>query len=150
MDEVARWLEGPPHAALLDRPRNPPVRLLLAQETEDSEQVAYLGAIDHVGVGNPCPGHAQVERAVPLEGKAALGLVDLHGGDADIQYDAVEPFDRRMIGKIGELRMNKGQMPSARLDHPLSAGNGGRIAIKSNDTGTGLKDRCRIDRKGVG
>src|SRR3546814_10084990 len=49
-----------------------------------------------------------------------------------------------MIGKIGELRMNKVQMPSARLDQPLSAGNGGRIAIKSNDTGTGLKDRCRI------
>ena len=33
--------------------------------------------------------HAHVERPVGAEGEAALGLVDLHRGDADVEHDAV-------------------------------------------------------------
>ena len=35
--------------------------------------------------------HAHVERPVGAEGEAALGLVELHRGDADVEHDAVEP-----------------------------------------------------------
>ena len=49
--------------------------------------------------------HAHVERAVGLEGEAALGLVELHGGDADVEHDAVDRGDALLDGcrvQIGE------------------------------------------------
>ena len=45
--------------------------------------------VDQIGGGRALGAHAHVQRAVAHEGKAALGLVQLHGGDAEVEGHAV-------------------------------------------------------------
>ena len=54
-------------------------------------------------------GHAHVERAVGAEGKAAIGLVELHRRDADVEHDAVD------------LRLGEFVEPGERPMHQLAA-----------------------------
>ena len=46
------------------------------------------------------PRHAHVERAVGAEREAAIGLVELHRGDADVEHDAID----LRLGKFVEPR----------------------------------------------
>ena len=48
---------------------------------------------EDVGRGAALVLHAHVERRVVAQGEAARGFVELHGGDADVEHDAVEPGD---------------------------------------------------------
>ena len=57
---------------------------------EDVGDHGFVGAVENVGGGRPFGAHAHVERAVVLEGEATLGFVQLHGGDADVEHDAVD------------------------------------------------------------
>ena len=63
---------------------------LLAQLVEDVGQRLLVERVDHVGGGRAVARHAHVERAVGLEGEAALRLVELHRGDADVEHHAVD------------------------------------------------------------
>jgi hypothetical protein len=51
----------------------------LAQPEENVGQLGRLIAVDDIGGADAFARHAHVERAVAHEGKAALGLVQLHG-----------------------------------------------------------------------
>ena len=46
----------------------------------------------------PSPLHAHVERPVAAEGEAALGLVELHRRDADVENDAVDALEAGFRG----------------------------------------------------
>ena len=63
---------------------------LLAERRDDGGEIALGGARHHVGGARPVAAHAHVERTVEAEGEAALGLVELHRGDAEIEHDAVD------------------------------------------------------------
>ncbi len=67
-----------------------PRRALFAVEIEDIGERLGFELIDQVGGAAPGALHAHVERAVEAEGKAALRLVELHGGHADVEHDAVK------------------------------------------------------------
>ena len=88
--KVERALERALLAPPLDHPRDAAGMPLLAEEAEDAREIAWLEAVDHVGSRRAGLGHAHVERAVGAEGEAAIGLVELHRRDADVEHDAVD------------------------------------------------------------
>src|SRR5690606_29104743 len=88
--EVAGTLEGTNGAPLFDQPRDAARVALFAEHPDDARQIAHLEAVDNVGSARPFLRHAHVERAIAAERKSALGLVELHGGDADVQHYAVD------------------------------------------------------------
>ena len=63
---------------------------LLAERRDDGGKVA-LGCRGHdIGRGRSVAAHAHVEGTIAAEGKSALGLVELHRGDAEVEDDAVD------------------------------------------------------------
>ena len=76
-------------APLLDHAGDAPGMPLFAEQAEDARKVAGLEAVDDVGRAWAGLRHAHIERPVGAEGEAALGLVDLHGRDADVEHDAI-------------------------------------------------------------
>ena len=78
--------------------------------------------------------HAHVERAVALEREAALGLVELHRGDADVEHDAV---DRREALRRRRCRSRSPKRPSTSVRRPPD------VADERAAGGDGARDRDR-------
>jgi len=55
------------------------------------------GTVDDVGRARPMLPHAHVERPVMTEGKAPLRLVQLHGGNADVEHHAIDKLVHRLV-----------------------------------------------------
>jgi len=76
-----------------------------------------------------------------LEGEAALGLVELHRGDADVERHAVDRL-HTVVGKRlthpAETLRNQRQAPPARGRQSLAGSNRVRIAIEGEYTGRAL------------
>ena len=53
----------------------------------------FIGSIEPVGRALARLRHPHVERAIRLEGKAAVGPVELHRRHADVEDDAVDRLD---------------------------------------------------------
>ena len=74
--------------------------------------------------------HAHVERAVVLEREAALGLVDLHRADADIERDRVDLADAALGQRpvhLAEPLLDQGQaVASGTSDGPAAIASGSR------------------------
>ena len=92
---------------------------LLAELEDDVGEIALRGLRHHVGGARAVAAHAHVERAVEPEREAALGLIELHRGHAEIEHDAVDrgvaEFFRDAI-ELGEARLDQRQSASGRLD----------------------------------
>ena len=84
-----------------DRARDVAGEALLAERRDDLREVALGGRIDQIGRARARAAHAHVERAVVAEREAALGLIELHRGDAEVEQDAV---DRLMAEIARDLR----------------------------------------------
>ena len=97
----------------------------------------FLGRIvEEIGGARPVLAHPHVERTVGLEGEAALGLVELHRGDADIERHAVDLVDVAVGKRLthpGETLRNKRQAPPARSGQGLAILDRLGIAIESED-----------------
>ena len=63
---------------------------LLPIVLEDAGNLALFGMVEEFGGGLARLAHPHVERTVLLEGKAAVGLVELHRRYADVERDAVD------------------------------------------------------------
>ena len=86
-------------ARLHHRLRQTTRRALLAIEEKEIGQLRLSRAVDDIRRRRAVRAHAHVERAVLLEGKPPPRLIDLHGGDADIEHHPGE----RLIDKIGDV-----------------------------------------------
>jgi hypothetical protein len=83
--------------------------------------------------------HPHVERAAEPEREAALGLVELHRGNADVHHDAVHrgaPCAAQMSGKVGESVLDQGQPAIGLLDQIEPAGNRRPVAVDADDLGS--------------
>ncbi len=79
--------------------------------------------VEHLGRADP-PGlvHPHVQRRVLRVREAAVGLVELHGGDAEVEEDAVDPGDVQALQHLGDLvvdRVHQGG-PVAEGGQPLA------------------------------
>ena len=79
---------------------------------DDVGEIALGRAAHDIGRGRPVCAHPHVERTVEAEREAALGLVELHRGHADIHHDAVDRIDalrRADLGELGEAILDQRQ-----------------------------------------
>ena len=106
----------------------PSVEMMVARSRSDAGATTSAAR-------RPVAAHAHVERAVEAEGEAALGLVELHGRDAEVEHDAVHSVDagssRATASQIGEAVLHQGQP---------AAGRSARAAPRAIASGRG---RCR-------
>ncbi len=104
------------------------------------------GLIDDIGRAAPRPLHAHVERPVEAEGKAALGLVELHGRHADVEHDAVESreiLSARRCFHLGETGLREDQPAAALLDKRRPAA----MAVGSRSSASTRPPAARISRE---
>ena len=127
--------------------------LLFAEHRDDPRQRLPLHAVDHVGGGRPVGAHAHVERALAAEGEAALRRFDLHGGDADIEHDAVDPLVTVVAGDLVERReaaLGERQPATGRAFERGAAGNRRGIAVDGDDMAAAGKDGGRVAARSEG
>ena len=100
--------------------------------------------VDEIGGRRAVLAHPHVERSVLLEGKAPLGPVELHRGDAEIEHDAVDVGrDLVHVGEIGLARAAAGRRSSA--TQPSRHLVRQRIAIDADDLlRPGVQQSARI------
>ena len=83
--------------------------------------------------------HPHVERAAEPEREAALGLIELHRGDADIHHDAVDRVDALRgadLGEVGEAVLDQGQPAIGAVDQIEPAGNRRPVTVDADDPGS--------------
>ena len=112
---------------------------LLAEDIDDVGEIGLGRPRDHIRRGRAVMAHPHVERAIEPERKAALGLVELHRGDADVHHDAVDGIEALScadFGEIGKAVLDQGQPAVRTVDQIEAAGNRGPVAIDADDAGS--------------
>ncbi len=112
---------------------------LVAVAIDDVGDFRLVSSVEEVGRALAVAAHPHVERAVGLEGEAALGPVDLHGGDADIERHSVDRLDVAVGKRLthpGKTLRNKSQAPPARSRQGLAFLYRIGIAIEGVDPGS--------------
>ena len=80
-----------------DRVGDAPRLALLAVGKKQIREFAFLKAVDEIGGAFALARHAHVERSLAHEGKTAIGLIELHRRNADIEHHAVDRPGRQLI-----------------------------------------------------
>ena len=80
---------------------------LLAEAEQNVGDVGFIKLIDDIGGADAFAGHAHVERTVAHEGEAALRLVELHGGHAEIEDDRVGGHETGLLRDLGQPRKRR-------------------------------------------
>src|SRR3546814_2022947 len=101
-------------------------------------------AVHHLGRGRAAFGdgtfHAHVERPVGAEREATLWLVDLHGGDAEVEGDAGGP-GRQAVGEqalhVAEAAFDDGEAAGIALAQIAAVSDGGAVAVDAADGAVG-------------
>ena len=114
--ELPCRLEGLPAARLDDGARDRAGAALLAVVVEDVGEFRFRRLVDEVGGARALALHAHVERAVAAEREAALRLVELHGGDADVEHDAV---DAAWLLRRARCSSRSPKRPGTRVSRPF-------------------------------
>ena len=137
-----------------DGARNGAGSPLLAQMEEDVGELRLAPAVDDIGGRDPGFRHAHVERAVGLERESALRLVELHGGDADVEDDPVrarEPGFGGVALHVAEAALAKRQSAGMRAEQRKPATDGRGIAVDGDDAaGAGLEQGGRVAARAEG
>jgi len=120
----------------------------LAQHLDDEGEIALGSGRDHIGRARAGIAHAHIERTVVAEGEAALGLVDLHGGNAEIADHAVHQrvaVRLHHVLEIGETLPQENEPAAGRLNQVGAAGDRVSIPIEGEHAGIGRRqDRAAI------
>ena len=99
---------------------------LFAEDIDDVGEIGLGGLGNDIRRRRPVVAHPHVERAAEPERKAALGLVELHRGNADVHHNAVyfgNALRRADVCEVGESVLDQGQPAMRLLDQIESAGN---------------------------
>ena len=86
---------------------------LLAIFLDDPRDLGLVGLVEEFGGGQPGLAHPHVERAVLAEGEAALGLVELHRADPDVEHDPVDRQQATLLEQpvhLAESFLDQGQV----------------------------------------
>ena len=131
----------------LDGACDPPGLPLLAVDADDRGKLSRARIVHHRGGVGAAFSHAHVERAGVAEGEAALGAVELHRGDADIEHDAVDRKEAgcaRMRVEIGEPPLDQDQPPARLRDQGRTGFDRLGIAIDGKHQAAALDDGAGI------
>ena len=121
---------------------------LFAEDIDDVGEIGLGGLRDDIRRGRPVMAHPHVERAAEPEREAALGLVELHRGNADVHHDAVDgghALRRADVGEVGESVLDQGQPAVGLVDQIEPAGNRRPVAVDADDPGSrDSEDRAAV------
>src|SRR5262245_34482573 len=107
---------------------------LLAQNEDDGGEVALARFGHDVGRAWTAWSHPHVERPIEAEGKTAVSIVELHRGDAEIEYDAIHRSRRGDRIEVREAVFDQIE-PALRLLHQRRAlRDCGLVAVDADDT----------------
>ena len=120
---------------------------LVAVELEDMGQRAVVPAVDDVRRGLALVGHPHVQRPVAHEGKAALGLVQLHRRHADVEHHPVQlrlaaPGERSSQAR--ERRADQTELARKVVGDRVRMRLHRRIAVEGDDGRAGSKDGAGV------
>ena len=121
---------------------------LLAEDENDIGEIAFARAGDHIGRARALAAHAHVERPVEAEREAALGPIELHGGDAEVEHHAVDRVEAGAVRdavEIGEAVFDQREPATRRLhqvgakrDCRLVAVDADDFAVRGGEDGAGI------------
>ncbi len=134
-------------ARLDDGAADAPGMALLAEDADDAGKLLGAGAADDIRRARAGLAHAHVERTVEAEREAALRLVDLHGGHADIEHHAIGGDEAGGAGErleVGEAALDQRQPPAARGDERGARLHRARVAVDRQHAAAHLQDGARI------
>ena len=121
---------------------------LFAEDIDDVGEIGLGRLRNDIRRGRPVMAHPHVERAAEPEREAALGLVELHRGNADVHHDAVHcghALRRADLRKVGESVLDQGQPAIGLLDQIEAAGNRRPVAVDADDLGSlDSEDRAAV------
>ena len=145
--QIQRPLERLFHPAAQDG-RGDPARLaLVAVQFEDVSHRPVVPAVDDVGGGLARIAHPHVQRTVAHEGKAALGLVQLHRGNPNVEHHTVQPRLAAVgkgLGQTGEGCTHQPELARIVVGHSLGMRLHRRIAIEGDHCRAGRQNRAGI------
>ncbi len=147
LGQIQRAGEGLLDPATQDGGRDPARLTLVAVELEDMGQRPVVPGIDDVGGGHALIAHPHVQRPVAHEGEAALGLIQLHGRDADVEDGAVQLGLAAFLERLGQAReWGADQLEAIRevARHGLGERLHRRVAIQRHDLGPALEDGAGV------
>ena len=112
-------------------------------------EIALGGRVHQIGGARPVAAHAHVERAVVAEREAALGLIELHRRDAEIEHDAVDRRDGRDCARPcsrSEKRSSTSvSRPCAASTSSSAARDRVAVAVDADDArAAAAQDRARV------
>src|SRR5262245_61269399 len=119
-------------ACLDDGARDTPALPLFAVAPDDVGELDLVAFVHDVGGRAAGAFHAHVERTGGAEGKATVGLIELHGRDTEIERHAVDFLDalgREQLGHVAEPAFDQAQPRRITLGHRLAGRDGVGIAI---------------------
>ena len=108
---------------------------LLAERSDDGGEIALGRMRHHVGCARSGVAHAHVERPIQAERKSALGLVELHRGNAEIEDNSVD----RGVAEALRHRCEGGEP----ILHQQEAAPGRFHQIGARARSRSGRDRCR-------
>ncbi len=141
LDEPGAVGEGLLLAPTDDRGHDPLGLLLLAVLAQDPDQLARRVGVQDLG-GADARGlvHPHVQRRVLRVSEPAVGLVQLHGGDAQVEEDALDGREAQPVQDLGEVgvdRVDEGG-PVAEGREPLAGEPQGLlVAVEADQTDLG-------------
>ncbi|MNN24592.1 hypothetical protein D3C81_1380300 [compost metagenome] len=125
-----------------------PTRLtLVAVLLEDMGQRPVIPSVDEIGGGRPRVAHPHIQRPVAHEGEAALGLIQLHGRDANIEDSAVQLSLAALGEGLGQAREGGAdQLELARIGGGDGVGVrlNRRVAVQTDDLGPAIQNSASV------
>src|SRR5579862_9409883 len=110
---------------------------LFAQARNDLDQIFFVGRIGEVGGASTFAAHAHVERTFGTKRKAALRLVELERGSAEIEHDAVGARAGEQHIELRELAPHEREAAAELRHQILAARDGVGIAIDAEHAAIG-------------
>ncbi len=105
-----------------DRARNAAGLPLLPEFIENIGQFLGRKVSDEIGGTGAGRAHAHIERAVHAKAEAALRIIQLEGGNAEIQHDAI---------KVADPMARRGGREDCRTDLRRDGGGPGNCAVRA-------------------
>src|SRR5262249_57594523 len=118
---------------------------LLAKVENDVGEIALRSNRHNIGSGWPIAAHAHVERSIVPEREPALGRIELHGRDPEVEDHPVrrrDPETECDSIERSEPAFDQGEAAAGRVGLDLAARDRTCVAIDADDPGIGSMEDC--------
>src|SRR6266404_154459 len=138
--EFACARDGRSLVSAKDGPRDGSRPALLAVAEDDVRQFLFAAAVHQIGGAGPLAAHSHIQGPIGAERETTGCFVDLHGGDAEVQRDAVGGVDA-VVGQqalhLAEAALDQHEAAGEALDRCRARCNGAWIAVDAPDPAIG-------------